>query len=75
MHPRLTVILAKQHIADLHRAADQHRLVHAAAITKPPPDPDSGHPVPETSGSFLRGLRRRFPRTQRGRLRPRREGG
>ncbi len=49
MPPQLTLILAQQHIADLHRAADHNRLVHTAT---------SGHaaaaPVP-----FLRWLRRR----------------
>jgi hypothetical protein len=30
MHPRLTLIAAQEHIADLHRAADHNRLVHPA---------------------------------------------
>jgi hypothetical protein len=30
VHPQLTLIVAQQHIADLHRAADHRRLVHAA---------------------------------------------
>jgi hypothetical protein len=43
MHPQLTVILAQQHIADLHRAADHHRLVHAA--TGPPAAMQSPYPA------------------------------
>jgi hypothetical protein len=30
MHPELTLIVAQQRIADLHRAADHNRLVHTA---------------------------------------------
>ena len=30
MHPQLALIVAQQHIADLRRAADHHRLVHTA---------------------------------------------
>ena len=30
MHPQLTLIVAQQHIADLHRAAEHNRLVHTA---------------------------------------------
>ena len=30
MHPQLALIVAQQHIADLHRAADHDRLVHTA---------------------------------------------
>jgi hypothetical protein len=30
MHPQLILIVAQQHIADLHRAADHNRLVHTA---------------------------------------------
>ena len=29
MHPQLTLLVAQQHIADLHRAADHNRLGHA----------------------------------------------
>jgi hypothetical protein len=39
MHPQLNQI-ATQHIADLHRAADRHRLVRAATSAT------SGHAVP-----------------------------
>ena len=59
MHPRLTHILAQQHIADLHRAADHDRLVHAAITatsrrTVPAPR-HAAAPV-----SFLRWLRHRL---------------
>jgi hypothetical protein len=30
MHPQLTLIVAQEHIADLHRAADRRRLVRTA---------------------------------------------
>ena len=40
MHPELIRILAQQHIADLHRAADHDRLVHTATT------PTSSHAVP-----------------------------
>jgi hypothetical protein len=30
MHPQVVLIAARQHIADLHRAADHNRLVHTA---------------------------------------------
>ena len=40
MHPQLTLIAAQQHIADLHRAADHNRLVHAATSAT------SSHAVP-----------------------------
>jgi hypothetical protein len=57
MHPQLALIAAQQHIADLHRAADHSRLVHAATTAT------SGHPVPAPRHaaapvSFLRWLRR-----------------
>ena len=40
MHPQLTLIVAQQHIADLHRAADHDRLVHTATTAT------SSHAVP-----------------------------
>ena len=60
MHPQLTHILAQQHIADLHRAAEHNRLVHTATTAT------SSHAVPgprhaaAASVSFLRWLRRRL---------------
>jgi hypothetical protein len=72
MPPELALIAAQQHIADLHRAASQHRLVHAAAATTT----SGSHAVPAPcyaadSVSFLRWL------LQRGHLEPRedRAGG
>ena len=59
MHPRLTHILAQQHIADLHRAADHNRPVDTATrATSSHAGPAPRHaaaPVP-----FLRWLRRRL---------------
>ena len=60
MHSRLTFIAAQQHIADLHRAADHNRLVHAATTATsshavPAPPHTAAGPV-----SFLRWLRRRL---------------
>jgi hypothetical protein len=60
MHPQLALIVAQQHIAELHRAADHHRLVHTATTAT------NGHavPVPRHAAaapvSFLRWLRRRL---------------
>ena len=60
MHPQLTHLAAQQHIADLHRAADHNRLVHAATSATsshaaPAPRHAAAAPV-----SFLRWLRRRL---------------
>jgi hypothetical protein len=58
MHPELMLIAARQHIADLHRAADHDRLVHTATTAT------SSHAVPAprhaaaAAVSFLRWLRR-----------------
>ena len=60
MHPQLTLIVAQQHIADLHRAADHNRLVHTATTAT------SNHAVPAPRHaatapvSFLHWLRRRL---------------
>ena len=58
MHPQLNHI-ATQHIADLHRAADRHRLVHAATTAA------GSHAVPAPRHAAapvlcLRWLRRRL---------------
>jgi hypothetical protein len=38
MQSRLTLLIAEQHVADLHRAADHHRLVRAAtAVSRSAP--------------------------------------
>ena len=56
MHSRLTPLAAQQHIADLHRAADHHRLVHTATTAA------SSHAIPAprhaaaAPGSFRRWL-------------------
>ncbi len=60
MHPQLSLLVAQQHIADLHRAADHDRLVHT------PTTATSSHGVPAPRNaaagpfSFLRWLRRRL---------------
>jgi hypothetical protein len=58
MHSQLTVILAEQHIADLHGAAGHDRLVHAATTAggshaATASDCEAAAPV-----SFVRRLRR-----------------
>jgi hypothetical protein len=45
MHSRLTMIVAQQHIADLRRAADHHRLVQASHYRQPQRRPTAGRPV------------------------------
>jgi hypothetical protein len=57
MHPQLTHILAQQHIADLHRAADHNRLVHTATSSHAVPAPRHAGTAPVP---FLRWLRRRL---------------
>jgi hypothetical protein len=64
MHPRLTVIVAQQHIADLRRAADHDRLVQAATTAA------SSHAVPAPRHAaaaapvtLIRRLRRRLAQT------------
>ena len=64
MHPQLTLILAQQHIADLHRAADHNRLVHTATSSHAVPAPRRAVPAPRHAAaapvSFLHWLRRRL---------------
>jgi hypothetical protein len=60
MHHQLTPIVAQQQIADLHRAADDDRLVHNATTATSShavraPRHAAGAPV-----SFLHWLRRRL---------------
>ena len=57
MHPQLTLIVARQHIADLHRAADHNRLVHTATSSHAVPAPRHAAAAPV---SFLHWLRRRL---------------
>ena len=64
MHPRLTLIVAQEHIADLHRAADHDRLVHTATSSHALPAPRHAVPAPRHAAagpvSFLHWLRRRL---------------
>jgi hypothetical protein len=71
--PHSTFLVAQQHIADLHRAADNDRLVHTATTTA-----TSSHAVPAPRRaaaapvSFLHWLRPRLPHSRiPGRLEPR----
>jgi hypothetical protein len=60
MHPQLTLI-AQQHIADLHRAADHNRLVHTASTaTSSRAGPGPRHAAAAAPVSFLRWLRGRL---------------
>jgi hypothetical protein len=63
MHSRLTVILAEQHIADLHRAADKHRLAHTAATTTTSHAVPGSRPAPPASVTLIRRLRRHLAPT------------
>src|SRR3954447_17154142 len=82
MHSQLTLIVARQHIADLHRAAEHHRLVRTAtrshtlparrphrALPPPPPPPSRRRAslVPAPAPPPPSALAyRRPPRTPRG---------
>ena len=57
MHPQLALIVAQQHIADLHRAADHDRLVHTATRSHAVPAPRHAAAAPVL---FLHWLRRRL---------------
>jgi hypothetical protein len=48
MHSQLILIVAQQHIADLHRAADHKRLVHSATTAT------SSHTVPAVTCPLVR---------------------
>jgi hypothetical protein len=56
MHPQLNLI-AQQHIADLRRAADHHRLVQTASSSYAGPAPRH---AAAAQVSFLRWLRHRL---------------
>jgi hypothetical protein len=62
MHPQLTANLARQHIADLHRAADHNRPVHTATTATSSHAVPGPSPAAAASVSFLRWLRRLEPR-------------
>ncbi len=57
MHPQVTLIAARQHIADLHRAADHNRPVTTATSRHAVPAPRHAAVAPV---SFLRWFRRRL---------------
>jgi hypothetical protein len=60
MHsPHSTFLVAQQHIADLHRAADHNRLVHTAT-TSSNDVPAPRHAAAAAPVSFLHWLRRRL---------------
>ena len=63
MHPQLTLIVAQQQIADLRRAADHDRLVHA--VTTASGSDAVAAPRHAAAGpfSFLRRVRRRLPQS------------
>jgi len=64
MHPQQALIVAQQHVADLRRAADHDRLVHAATTASrsdaPPP---AAHAV-AAPVTLIRRLRRRLAQTR-----------
>jgi hypothetical protein len=61
MHPQLTVILAQQHIADLRRAADHNRVVHATTSTTSSHAAHAPRPMAAAKPiSFRRWLHRRL---------------
>ena len=60
MHPQLTLIVAQQHIADLRRAADHNRLVHAATTATSSQTGPAPHHAAAAPVSFLRWLHRRL---------------
>jgi len=60
MHPQLTAI-AQQHIADLRRAADHHRLVQAATTASN--SDAAGRPVAAAPVRLIGRLRRRLAQT------------
>ena len=52
MHPQLRLIAAQEHIADMHRAADDDRLVHTATtVTSSHAVPAPATPPPRQSRS------------------------
>ena len=63
MHPRLTLIIAQQQTADLRRAADHDRLVHAATTASRSDAPTAGRPVAAAPVTLTRRLRRHLAQT------------
>jgi hypothetical protein len=66
MHPRLTPIVAQQHIVDLRRAADHDRLVRAATTASRSDAPTADRPVAAAPVTLIRRLRRRVAQTHPG---------
>jgi hypothetical protein len=58
MYPQLTLIAAQEHIADLQRAADHDRLVHAVAPAKSSHAAAATQDDAATPVRFMRRLRR-----------------
>ena len=64
MHPQITLIVAQEQIADLHRAADHNRLVQAATTASS--SNAAGRPVAAAPVTLIRRLvLRRLPRSAR----------
>ena len=51
LHPQLTLIVAQQHIAELHRAADQWRWARGGCRPRPAPRPRHLEPRANQVGS------------------------
>jgi hypothetical protein len=60
MHHQLTLIVAQQHVADLHRAADHNRFMHPAAATTTSHTAAAPRHAAAAPVSFLHWLRRRL---------------
>jgi len=63
MNSQLTSIAARQHIADLRRAANHDRLVRAATIASRSDAATAGRPVSAAPVTLIRRLRRRLAQT------------
>jgi hypothetical protein len=68
MHSGLTVIDAQQHIVDLRRAAEHHRLVQAATTASRSDAPPLVAPPPRRSRSFAGSLKRTRPHGKAGQV-------
>ena len=72
MHPRLTLMIAQQHIADLRRGADHDRLVQAATTASrsdaPPPAAQSPPRRPRSLRSAAASLQRTRPHGKAGQV-------
>jgi hypothetical protein len=63
MHSQLTHGVAQQHIADLRRAADHHRLVQAVPTASRSEARTAGRPVAAAPVTLIRRLRRHLAQT------------